>query len=496
MKKRIIALFFVTTTLIVGCGGSSVVEEYPYMDNEQVKESAQNATEETVSANISGDTVKFDITDSKGNTIYSVNAEKKEDDNPSYTVVQIGYQEFDDTVINELVNCFFDEGSVRVLMPYYIGETDYLDERSAELKSRKEKYEGAGEEVPRYIEEELKNIEKVLGMPSASKYEKIPCPDTPKYIDLVDYYSKKGVIQDEIGFSYVEGTIDGVYYRMDYISFMNSRSLRLYREQSNTDIGEFYTLLEKDEYLPQEEGAIARKEAEEKFVELLKKFVDGDIPTNSITTYPARVYGNMDNQDLLYQKSGYQCFYSADVDGHVFPTTMYTNFYGTDYVGTNLVINPQNLVDIAGHESILDALTIEKTDGSDTYYNGYQSIGACFDSDGLVELYITNPMGDAGQNFKYIQNTPMISFEEVNERASAYLKYIADNYSTSSVTEINHIELGMCRIVSNDDYFLIPAWYYLTSGETGSVLERPVVVVNAIDGTIIDVSKGGVVVEF
>lgn len=501
MKKRIFGLMLVGFTLLLGCGENKVVEEYPNMDDTQVKEIAQSATEAPEQTVVKGDKIEYEITNSKGNVVYRVNAKKQGDENESYTVLQIGYQKFDDAIINEMANNIFDEGSIRVIMPYLAADTNYLDGRQKELESRKAQYDNSSEEVPRYIEQELANIEKALGMPSAKNYEKIACPETPKYIDLVDYYSKKGIVQEEIGFCFMEGTIDGEYYRMDCMSLMNNRTIHLYREQSNADMGEYYTILEKDEYLPQDDNAITRKEAEDQFNALMNKLTADDGSMTKVTIYPARVFGALEDKGLLYQNSGYQCFYSADIDGHSFPVTSLTDYYASAYQETHVIIYPHNIVDIVGHENIFDYLSLEKSDGSDTYYNGYQSVGACFDNKGLVDLYIANPMGNAGQNFKYIQNTPMISFEQADERARAYLKYLIDNKldiyaSDASVTEINHVELAMCRIISNDDYYIVPAWYYLARDNNGDVLERPVVAVNAIDGTIIDIRKGGVIVDF
>lgn len=501
MRKRVIALLVATITVLAGCGEKKVVEEYPNMDSAQVKEQAESVTEAPEQPAVKGDKVEYEITNNKGNVVYRINAQKQGDESESYTVVQIGYQKFDDAIIEEMANNIFDEGSIRVIMPYLVAEADYLNDRQMELESRKAQYSGSGVEVPRYIEQELDNIEKVFGMPNTKNYEKIACPDTPQYIDLVDYYSKKGIVQDEIGFCYMEGTIDGEYYRMDCMSLMNNRTIHIYREQSNVDQGEYYTLLESEEYLPENDDAITQKEAESQFNEIMRKVTGDESDMMKVTTYPVRLFGAIENQGLLYQNSGYQCFYSSYVDGHFFPVTSLTDFCSLSFQGTHIPVNPQNIVDIVGHENIFDALTLEKSKGSRTYYNGYQSIGACFDEKGLVDLYITNPMGSAGQNFKYIQNTPMISFEEADERARAYLRYAIDNNlhindSDSSVTEIKTIELAMCRLVSNDDYYIIPAWYYLAKSNNADVLDRPIVVVNAIDGTIIDVQKGGVIVDF
>lgn len=120
-------------------------------------------------------------------------------------------------------------------------------------------------------------------------------------------------------------------------------------------------------------------------------------------------------------------------------------------------------------------------------YYGYECITILVDDNGVVAFRYDNPM----QEKELITNAAgVMSFEKVHQIAVEYMKDLAQNSGRDSV--VTNLELSLVRMTYEDDtYAMVPAWVY--SWKTGNDFldeEQIVLVVNAIDGAIIDVQSG------
>lgn len=507
MKKRYMLLTVVLTMCLVmsGCGSETVVADYPDGSGNTVKSSKESTTdnsEESSTENIKavGDKITCEVTNSKGSTAYEINAEKIGDEKEEYPMVQIEYRELTDEYIREVANAIFEPGSVSILMPYEVASSDFVNSRIDELEKRSQTFEPEDVKSRLYIEQELKELYKLRDGNKFNEKMIIDTPEEPSLIDLDEYFASKGYSESGINCCILEGLIGEDYYRLDFMTIANTRLIKLFREKSNDGFAEAYMLLNKDEtgFEEPDGDPITPEEVQDQFTDYMNKF---DVGLEEITdTYPVNVFGSMQNQFLRYQKPGYICFASPDIGGRVVPATQDTTTFSGSRRGRFLMISSQYIPELVNHKEMFNMIAAEKEKGSGVYYNGCAGYTGCFDNKGPIELCIANPIDNSVQLSDNIQSTPMISFEEVNDRAVKYLTYLSDHQNGTSTNKIKHvisrIELGMCRVVSNDNYYMVPVWYYLQDAENNLVLPIPAVVVNAIDGTIIDVQEGGVAVDF
>jgi hypothetical protein len=124
---------------------------------------------------------------------------------------------------------------------------------------------------------------------------------------------------------------------------------------------------------------------------------------------------------------------------------------------------------------------------------GYEGAWVYVSDAGVTECGVINPMSVKEIN---TENAALLSFSNVDEMAQEYMRNIADKIYDSSVTEkISEVEFGLGR-VSDDEgesFSLIPMWYYFQDGKSWSAIyvhREPLFAINAIDGSIIDVSTG------
>ena len=94
-------------------------------------------------------------------------------------------------------------------------QSDYVEKRIKDLTERKDAIETKEEEVPPYIDEELKVLnERSISENLGSNYT-IPYNNEIGWINLNDFYENEMNEEIDCHFCYVEGTIDGEYYRAD-----------------------------------------------------------------------------------------------------------------------------------------------------------------------------------------------------------------------------------------------------------------------------------------
>lgn len=507
MKKRYM-LFTVVLALglvMSGCGSDTVVADYPDGGTNAAKSSKESTTdnsEESNAENIKavGDKITCEVTNSKGSVAYEINAEKIGDEKEEYPMVQVQYRDFTDEYVREVAKAIFEPGSISILMPYEVASSDYVNLRIDELERRAQTFDAEDVKSRLYIEQELNELYKLRDRNKFDDKMIIDTPAEPSLIDLDEYFASKGMSESGVNCCILEGIIGEDYYRLDFLTIANTRLIKLFREKSNEGYAEAYMLLNKDETGVEESDGdpITPEGAQDMFTDYMNKFDIGS--SEMIDTYPVNIFGSMENQFLRYQKPGYICFASPVISGRTIPVSQDTTIFSGSNRGRFLMIASQYLPEIVNHKEVFNMIAAEKEKGSGVYYNGYTGYAGCFDNKGPIELCIANLMDNSEQLSENVQSTPMISFEEVNDRAIKYLTYLADHPNRTSSNKIKHtisrIELGMCRAVSNDSYYLVPAWYYMQDAENNSVLPIPVAVVNAIDGTIIDVQSGGVAVDF
>lgn len=107
---------------------------------------------------------------------------------------------------------------------------------------------------------------------------------------------------------------------------------------------------------------------------------------------------------------------------------------------------------------------------------------------GIASMQYFNPMENAGL---MAENVALLSFDKVYEAGCNYLEAIADDIDITDAPKavtIERIELNLARVqdpMAENSYTMLPVWDFRI-GTTGDTL----VTVNAIDGSIIDRTRG------
>lgn len=113
---------------------------------------------------------------------------------------------------------------------------------------------------------------------------------------------------------------------------------------------------------------------------------------------------------------------------------------------------------------------------------GYEGITIWITDDGVEEFLYLNPMEVSEIA---TEQTEVIDFEQAYKSAMKYMQEKGYDY------EIDKIKLCMGRVKYEDSYALVPVWCYEYDISYSDITSyREAVLVNAIDGSIIDIGSG------
>ncbi len=489
MMKRRIGRLLITMILLcvmaVGCGNEEIESiDYP-------TEAVQN-TEDTSSATENGSEttkLRYDVTDSKGAVCYRVDADVLTPGDGELAVIEIDTAPVMDEAVSNLFKSIFDTDTMNTVFAPQIADSDYIVKRIGVLENRKA--EGTDTKA---VQEEIDQLQKILNKGDFDDRYTVSVPEAPTPIDLSEYFE---ATYGEPVFARVcaaDGYIDGELYRAEYIEYNNSYVVRIFRPEFYYYRGDSYYLLgEIDEngYEEDNEFKSATKTAE---LFLSKMFPNIQGYTG---IYKLNVFGGMDKKNVAhaYDKSGFLFLTSPTSYGACHPANAYNDFYSDRLSETGYTCYLDEIMYLKSLQDNVDLVihTMKNSDGS--YATGYESASVAIDEKGVFEMTFCNLTNTKNVN---ATNPDLLPFEEIDTRAQNYLLHKADNSDTKEDNEtINKVELGMARVISEGHTYMVPAWYYMQEiNETSQQLPKPAVCINAMDGSIIDVARGGITEEF
>lgn len=479
MKNKKVLVIILCIVLLTGCNNVKKIENYPMNEGKNTSNEKE----------INSDTLDYVVLNNSGSTAYKVKAQKVVDKDETYPVYDIIPCDFSDDDLKNYCERLFDKGSTSVILPFFLTQSDYVEKRINNLTERKEALETKGEEVPEYIDEELKNLsDRRISEGLGANYT-IPYKNEIGWYDLNDFYQNEMNKEIDCRFCYVEGTIDGEYYRVDFMDNMNNIALSIYRQNAYSGVPDSYLTLKDAEHLPYDKNscALTEQDATNKSEEFLEKLgINGYEP---IAVYPTCIYGEQKDQRRDYfadSQSGYTCYFAREVNGKTRP-------YNT-FVDESTFIKPyaNYLLSLSQYHEFGMYNHMEIGEGSGVFRLGYEYLQVSITDRGIEQCFWNSP-SDVGAI--KTDRAELLSFDKIDKRAQEYLQYYADNIDKMtyfSVPEIDLVQMGMCRVTDDDNhYYMVPAWYYYLSSDLLQVEKYSVVCINAIDGSIIDVESGG-----
>lgn len=480
---------------LIGCGGRKAIDNYPGMETASSTDDENSEADGSISElNYSDGKVFYMARGQHGENVIKVDAEIIGDPKDTYPVYDIKYWDAKEADLINITTYLIGGRSAELLLPIEIADEDYLVNRLELLKERQDKFMEKGKEVPKSVTKEIEAIQAQLSSPDLNSGVKLSKPDRVHAIDLHDYYEAEYGVDVDLKFCFAENeTEDGDIVRLDFITYKGNTSMKYYTADYNYNDSNHYYLAESENLLPVNFDRISASGAEEYSAGLLTRLgFGGFICTN---TFPACDYGSFTDVygEHSYEKPAYCSFFSAEVEGRHRPCNSATDFFSDNMTSTHPVINAENICTIFSGGTEMYVYGEDSVPANDT--STYDSTCVCIgENDKIIEVYATNILDDVQVKTKQAKLLP---FEDADACAQKYLTYIAAHDLEGYEKKVNRIELGMCRTIGEKgNLFMVPAWYYLLSTSADNPLQEPLMAVNAIDGSIIDVQAGGTTVTY
>lgn len=495
MKRKLaILLIGISLFSLIGCGKRREVKDYP-LDDTSVDSDV--TTKEGDTHNGGTDKVVYSVLTKNGGTSFEINATVTGDTTEPYPVYEVLPKKFTDEEIRDLCDKIFDEGSMVPVLPDILTQADYVEDRIKILNSRKEECQAAGEEIKPYIEAELLNMEERRSSSHMGDSYTIPKPQEIGWIDLRPFFNDEFNMDIECRVCYVDGTIDGTYFRACFTDYQNDIMFRIFKLERYLDEPDACYIMRGTEHAVYDVSNV--EITEEDAVEQAKQFVadmglNGYVP---IAVFPAGIYGRTNDEGFIpytipdKMEGGYSCYFAREVNGRTRPFNSQEDNY--EFIVPRLGALPA-LSSYEG-EYLFHPLMVEG--GRQGYRLGYEYLRVNVKNSGVTDC-IWNSPSDVGEIIT--GRCELISFKQADESMRNYLQYYGDTDKEVALyfsRKIDRIQLGMCRVTNdNYTYYMVPAWYYFCYSDNVMVEENVVACVNAIDGSIINVSTGGNTIEY
>lgn len=496
-NKRLVAIVCVMTLglSLVGCGSRKAIDDYPGMVPGDGSESEVVSEEGSIAElAYSEGKVSYIARGQRGEDVYKVNADIVGNPSDTYPVYDIKFWDMRSQDLYNLSAFIVGARDAEYLLPLDIADEDYLNNRLDTLEKRRDKLLEKGKEATHAITTEIEAIERELSKPDLATRFTVPAPTVAQLVDLHDYYLSEYGVETDLQFCFSENVDPaGNVIRLDVFKYHGNISLKCYYEDYNYSDSNNYYLGSSEQDLPVSFDKINKSECEALAMNFIESVGIGGLTLTN--TYPACDYGAYTDESgtHAYEKPAYCCFFSLDVNDRVRPANSVTDTYSNNITETRPLITADNVTTIF-------------SGGEDSYtYNGYSipaSDAAMYDSfcvcvgadDRPIEVLSTNILEDIEMK---TEKAKLLSFNDIDACAQKYLAYLAAHDTEGYERTIDRIELGMCRAIGEKgNLFMVPAWYYMLSTEADKPLPEPVMAVNAIDGSIIDVKAGGATVTF
>lgn len=496
--KRIIPLVvcsLVLCSLLSGCGKRKAINNYPGMEPVDIEEAANENKDGSVDeAKYSDGKVFYMARGQHGESVYRVDAEVAGDPADTYPVYDLKYWNMNTADLYSVSAFLIGARDAEYLLPIELADEDYLANRLDVLEKRRDQLLEKGKEVSHALTTEIDEIHEAMNDPNLANKFTLPSPRVPEFNDLHDFYEAKYGVDVDLQFMFAENVSpEGDVLRLDVIRYRGNTTLKLYTVDYNYDDSNNYYLGSSEKMLPVSFDNIDGKACEELGSHLLEAMdIGGYICTK---TLPACDFGRFTDVpgEHSYEKPAYCSFYSLGINGRTRPSTDATSFFSHNTTSSSPVVSAENITTIFAQ-------------GEDVYSYGeytipandaimYDSICICIgENDKAIEIYVTNIIRDVVIKTEKAQLLP---FVDADACAQKYLAYLAAHESPGYEVTINRIELGMCRALGETGaWYMVPAWYYLEKTSEDNPLQKPIMAVNAIDGSIIDVQAGGTTKTF
>jgi hypothetical protein len=437
------------SVILTGCGDKKKVD-YDIQGDVQTSSDMSEIPEN----------LSYEVSSDKGGK-FLVNADVIYDDEAvSAPVVTLERADFTEEQMKQIADNLFGEGNYEVRIPYIYMDRDELLEEQEKISDEIASY-GADTEIPDDLISEYSNIESTLEEDAQNQV--IENDGTVKWLNAKD--EQNG--EDSYSFCYVTGKLSSeeaeeenavtyslIFQKDAYSCFMT------FKVGDSTGYVNNLQVSPVPVYGDSPGTVVSCQYTEAEARALAEGFMDElgftDYAVNAV--YPAKSYGDTSDGSV----DGYLVYFGRRAKNM---TTVYQDWLT---LGTMLSY-------------------------TDDVAYGYEGGWIYVNDAGVIECGIVNPMSVKEIN---TENAALLSFSNVDEMAHEYMRNIADKIYDSSVTEkISEVEFGLGR-VSDDEgesFSLIPMWYYFQDGKSWSAIyvhREPLFAINAIDGSIIDVSTG------
>lgn len=486
-KSKVIATLLVAGLMIAGCDKNNAIQ-YP----QSVQNSAGN---DQVSAEMPK-RVDKNIVNQDGKIIFTVNADVIGSTDDILPVYEVEKRNFTGEELTEMCKNIFDDGSINYILPIGAANREYLNSRLQTIDSIKKECMDSGSHAPLGFIFEEEEIEQILDSYDTSVY-KLQLPQNPDWVDMKDYYLENYGVEGEGRFFAAEGLIENEYWEFDAIDYNGNIMIELYKIDYST---EYPTMIAYDEDEKMREylginDAISREEAIIEASEFYNKLEISGFEFNN--TNPLVVHeleGVYDDEGLEVSKVnedngfGYQVNFSRMYGGSMQLYDAYSDYF-------NMIFYPNGVCSSLYYMPYVydEYLETLKSDATVTSYGGcYESISFAADENGVFSMLWSSPMEVVERK---TDNAVLLEFDKILKRADDAFGMI-DKRSYDYNDKVYSIELKMARISETaGKYTMVPAWYFITKGYNSSVREDAKVCINAIDGSIIDLSTGKVLEE-
>ena len=493
-KTMTIMLSLIMFAQLIGCGGRKAVDNYPGMipgDESEADTASEGSIEET---KYSDGRVYYMARNQRGDKIYRIDAEIIGNPLDTYPVYDIKFWNMSQQDLYNISAFMVGARSANYLLPLDIADEEYLTNRLLLLTERRDKRLEKGKEVSHAITSEMEDIQEILAKGDFGNRYTLPTPTVPQFIDLHDYYEAEYGADVDLQFSFAENEDpNGNVIRFDVFKYHGNTTLKLYYEDYNYDDSNNYYLGAEESILPVSFDKIDGNACEEMARGLLDAI--GLSSMECTKRYPACDYGAF--ADIAgkhaHEKPAYCCFFSEKVNDRTRPCNSATDFYSNNMTSTRPILSASTITTIFAHgegEYNYGDYSVEAGSAGT-----YDSFCVCIGADNSpVEVLATNILDDIQIK---TEKAKLLPFEDADACAQKYLAYAVAHDEEGYERTIDRIELGMCRAIGDTgNMFMVPAWYYFLKTTGDSPLPEPVMAVNAIDGSIIDVQAGGVTKTF
>jgi hypothetical protein len=481
MKKLYAGIFGIVGmyALLTGCGNNKNPADFN-IDEPSDEAVASAGDLETTEENQNDVIVwedEFDVETSSSINKIKISATIEDSDTEPVSVVTMQEPEFNEEYKKAVIEAVFGAGDI-----YIYGETrltkSEIEERISDTNEQIETIRKSVQDGEEYYwsetkqdivrveeaDEEIADLEATL-----EEYEAVLASAPEEYVKADDYSSDE-YLREYGGINYTLefGESSEGMYRKKYITFKPLD----FQDVCSDELDDCnYELHPSSAYQDSDLENICTTSREDAIL-TAKQFAAqiGFSDLKLFDTYDCvwvGAIGDSWDDDLKFVKDGYVVRFEHNIEGKWLDDNVmyYSEALGEGYDVLGHVENPQYQLDCY----------------LEIYVNDY----------GIVNMEYINPLTE----LKKTEDVPMISLDSVQEIMTAALKNDTDKYvfaEHGAIQKFCDMDLVYFRLHSGEEdglYSYVPAWVLCEQRRDDDIVDGAVIVVNAIDGSIIDVKK-------